>query len=603
MKRTKLLCCLILLPTLATTQELFIKTYDRFFTDRANTLEVLPGGRVAIAGASALQNSSQADILIHLLNEKGETVWAKTYSNGQRTEALDMLRASDGNLLIVFDAFNAGGTARAGWMKINPANGAVVWAKTAVPGCRLHKITRLSDGYLLTGDFVISSIDRDALAVKINDNGDVLWFKIFGEPGFEQLGECWQDPLGFIHCSGYHIELNESQGIYAKFTAAGDLPGAVQRYSIGNNTDLLSFIAPLENGDLFFAGNSQGFDDDFARAWTLTTDRDGNLKTSFTYKIEDRHIGVTDLLGLSDNELVLTLGRPAPSGTPAVMIKINGANDMLWQNTYKGDGPGNILWQVKAQGDGFAAVGTSTSGNQTNFMLAQTDREGKAGDCCPTQSGLLREEVTPEQSAFVPDFTPGFTTQNIVLNVADVSMIANTQCQPIRLDFSLGDSTLCPGECTGITLLDDTPGIAYTLEIEGAVEDSTQADRICHTEGPRIVVTRTATFNGCSKELSKEIEIGAKEDLFPNAFSPNGDGANDVFRPLYPCEVIYSSLKVYSRWGALVFETDDPDAGWDGRYNDQDAPSDVYVWRVEYEAIRSGAQQKFIKSGGVTLLR
>ena len=606
MKQPKLLfqaVCFLFLPALLSAQDVFIKTYDHFFNDRANAVEVLPNGRIVLAGATALQNSSQQNMMIMMINEQGETIWTKTYVTGQRTEAMDILRTADGNLLVVFDAFNASGEAKAGWMKINPMDGSIVWSKRAVNSSRLPKISPLKDGYLLTGDFVISSTDRDALAVKINENGDVMWYKIFGEPGYEQLGECWQDPVGFIHCSGYHIEINESQGIYARFTASGDMTGAIQRYSIGNNTDLLSHISPIENNGLLFAGNSQGFSDDFARAWTLTTDRDGNLKTSYTYGIDDRHIGVTDLITLPSDQFVLSLGRPSPSGTPAILIKINAQNDMLWQNTYKGDGAGNILWQVKSHGDGFATAGTSSTGNQNNFFLAKTDQEGKAGDCCPSASGLKRETVTPEQTAFVPDETTGFLAQNAIVTVLDEAAISKIICLPIRVDFEILDSTLCPGECTQITLLDNVAGVSYSLEIEGAMPDPLIPGRICHTDGGRIVVTRKGVVNGCENELSKIIEIGAKEDMFPNAFTPNGDGSNDVFRPIFPCEVVFSNLKVFSRWGELVFESDDPLVGWNGRIKDMDAASDVYVWRVEYEAIRLGEQQHFVEKGGVTLLR
>ena len=597
------LLLILLFPALLSAQEVFIKTYDHFFTDRANALEVLPNGRIVLAGATGLQNSSQQNMMIVMLNEKGETIWAKTYSNGQRTEALDIHQTSDGSLLVVFDAFNSSGEAKASWMKINPADGSVIWSRRANQSCRLPKISPLMDGYLLTGDFVISSTDRDALAVKINENGDLVWYHIFGEPGYEQLGECWQEPQGFIHCSGYHIETNESQGIYARFDAAGNMPGAIQRYSIGSNTDLLGHIAPLQNGGLFFAGNSQGFDDGFARAWTLTTDRDGNLKTSYTYGVAGKHIGVTDLISLPGDQCVLCLGRPAPSGTLATLIKINGANDMLWNNTYKGDGTGNILWQVKQYKDGFASIGTSTNNSQTNFLLAKTDREGKAGDCCPAASSLKRELVTPEQTSFVPNETLGFSTQNAILTVAAIPIIPKTICLPIALDFELADSTLCPGECTQLTLIDSTFGVNYKLVIEGATPDPNEPGRICHADGGRIVVTRKGEFNGCSNELLKIVEIGAKEDAFPNAFTPNGDGANDVFRPIFPCEVVFSNLKVFSRWGELVFETNEPATGWDGSFNGVEAPSDVYVWRVEYEGIRSGQQLHFVKKGDVSLLR
>lgn len=593
----------ILQPACLPAQAVFQKTYDHFFNDKANALEVLSNGQVVLAGATALQNSSLQNLMVVMLDETGKPLWTKTYSTGQRTEAMDILQTADGQLLIAFDAFNSSGEAKASWMKIKASDGALVWSKRASPSSRLPKISPLQDGYLLTGDFVISPTDRDAMAVKINENGEVVWYHIFGEPGYEQLGECWQGPQGIIHCSGYHIETNESQGIYARFDAAGNMPGAIQRYSIGSNTDLLSQISPIGDDGLLFAGNSQGFNDGFARAWTLTTDRDGNLKSSYTFGIKDKHIGVTDMISLPGDQFVLSLGRPAPSGTPATLLKISESNDMLWVNTYKGDGTGNILWQVKSYGDGLVTSGTSTSGNQSNLFLAKTDEKGVAGNCCPIASGLKRETVFPEQTAFVPAETLGFLAVNAVITVEEAYAIPNTICLPIDVDFDLADSTLCPGECTQITLLDSIEGVNYSLEIEGAALDPNEAGRICHTDGGRIVVTRKGDFNGCDNELSKIVEIGAKEDVFPNAFTPNGDGANDVFRPIYPCEVIFSNLKIYSRWGALVFETNEPTTGWDGQINGQDAPSDVYAWRVEYEAIRAGKQLRMTENGGVTLLR
>jgi gliding motility-associated-like protein len=203
----------------------------------------------------------------------------------------------------------------------------------------------------------------------------------------------------------------------------------------------------------------------------------------------------------------------------------------------------------------------------------------------------------------VPTETLGFASQNAIITAEDASLLTNIVCLPIEVDFEIADSTLCPGECTQITLVDNTPGVNYTLKIEGAETDPNTPGKICHTDGGRIVVTRKGTLNGCDNELSKIVEIGAKKDVFPNAFTPNGDGANDVFRPVYPCEVIYSHLKVYSRWGELVFETDSPTTGWDGKINGNDAPSDVYVWWLQYEAIRDGKQLKFEEKGGVSLLR
>jgi len=65
----------------------------------------------------------------------------------------------------------------------------------------------------------------------------------------------------------------------------------------------------------------------------------------------------------------------------------------------------------------------------------------------------------------------------------------------------------------------------------------------------------------------------------PNAFSPDGDGLNDVFRPVVTADLIRQfSMVVYNRWGQLIFETTNPAEGWDGK----DAPAGVYSWVISY---------------------
>jgi gliding motility-associated-like protein len=74
----------------------------------------------------------------------------------------------------------------------------------------------------------------------------------------------------------------------------------------------------------------------------------------------------------------------------------------------------------------------------------------------------------------------------------------------------------------------------------------------------------------------------ATADFFlPNAFSPNGDGRNDLF---FPFAVNIRELKyfrIFNRWGELVFETKSFGDGWNGTYKGQKQSPDAYLWTVE----------------------
>ncbi|WP_295125800.1 PKD domain-containing protein [uncultured Chitinophaga sp.] len=85
----------------------------------------------------------------------------------------------------------------------------------------------------------------------------------------------------------------------------------------------------------------------------------------------------------------------------------------------------------------------------------------------------------------------------------------------------------------------------------------------------------------------------------PSGFSPNGDGSNDVFM-VRGFGISKFNLKVFNRWGQLMFETNNPKSGWDGRFKGQLQPMDAYAYTV---VIEFSDGQKGSRTGSVTLLR
>lgn len=68
----------------------------------------------------------------------------------------------------------------------------------------------------------------------------------------------------------------------------------------------------------------------------------------------------------------------------------------------------------------------------------------------------------------------------------------------------------------------------------------------------------------------------------PNAFTPNGDGVNDVFRVKEGYQSIVSfKAQIFSRWGKLLFEWNDPSEGWDGCSGGNNVPDGAYYLRIE----------------------
>ncbi|MBK9764070.1 MAG: gliding motility-associated C-terminal domain-containing protein [Flavobacteriales bacterium] len=88
-------------------------------------------------------------------------------------------------------------------------------------------------------------------------------------------------------------------------------------------------------------------------------------------------------------------------------------------------------------------------------------------------------------------------------------------------------------------------------------------------------------FDCAARDSAQVIEYCPSAIFIPNAFTPNGDGTNDVFIPVGK-NIASLHLYVFDRWGTQLFESDDPTVGWDGTFAGDIVKNDVYVWRLEY---------------------
>lgn len=95
----------------------------------------------------------------------------------------------------------------------------------------------------------------------------------------------------------------------------------------------------------------------------------------------------------------------------------------------------------------------------------------------------------------------------------------------------------------------------------------------------------TASFvgaDGCTYRDSISVVLLNDQVYLPNAFTPNGDGLNDCLRPILSGDPQDWSLsmKVYSRWGELIYQSNDPTDCWDGTYQGEKAQIGAYLWMI-----------------------
>ncbi|MBK7887186.1 MAG: gliding motility-associated C-terminal domain-containing protein [Bacteroidetes bacterium] len=121
---------------------------------------------------------------------------------------------------------------------------------------------------------------------------------------------------------------------------------------------------------------------------------------------------------------------------------------------------------------------------------------------------------------------------------------------------------------------------------------------------PGIYSVSVGRANGCRRTATLEVQEICEPTVFvPNAFTPDDDGLNDIFRP-YVNNVLLYNFRVINRRGQIIFYSENPSEGWDGTYDGQDSPIGVYVFRVNYEGLdEDGIKVKKKMLGTVTLIR
>ena len=97
------------------------------------------------------------------------------------------------------------------------------------------------------------------------------------------------------------------------------------------------------------------------------------------------------------------------------------------------------------------------------------------------------------------------------------------------------------------------------------------------------------------------IDFGGGTIYFPNAFTPNKDRRNNVFKAV-GTEITSFELRIYDRWGELCFESKDIDQGWDGTYMGRRVGEDTFVWICDYMT-RCSEPEMVRKVGHVSIIK
>ncbi len=151
----------------------------------------------------------------------------------------------------------------------------------------------------------------------------------------------------------------------------------------------------------------------------------------------------------------------------------------------------------------------------------------------------------------------------------------------------------CPDAMVPLTV--PIEGVAYSWSTGGIGRAET-------VRGPGDYTFAVTDDNGCQHSGTFTVEaLDAEAQLFaPNAFTPDGDGINDLFT-IYGHGEEEARLTIYDRWGELLFDTKDSPPSWDGFYDGETVKQDVYVYQLQYRSVCSN--EVVNTTGHVTVVR
>lgn len=151
-----------------------------------------------------------------------------------------------------------------------------------------------------------------------------------------------------------------------------------------------------------------------------------------------------------------------------------------------------------------------------------------------------------------------------------------TQIVSPPTSFLPGDTNVC---AYGDLLLKTTVGFKSYLWNTGSTESAIKIKK------PGEYSLQVMDQQGCIGKDTMMVSQGncLLGFFMPTAFTPNRDGRNDILRPIVLGNIKKYQFAVYNRWGQLIFQTNDPNKGWNGDMNNRDESNNTFVWQCIYQ--------------------
>ncbi len=165
----------------------------------------------------------------------------------------------------------------------------------------------------------------------------------------------------------------------------------------------------------------------------------------------------------------------------------------------------------------------------------------------------------------------------------------------------LPEAFICIGDAGSTTLIATGQLTGVRFAWNTSVADTTRSLLVSRAGQYSLVATNRLT--GCRTNLQTVVTDRCEPRAFvPTAFTPNGDGVNDVLEVFTAYTTDYE-LRIFDRWGEVIFATTSPETKWDGTYKGEKYPPMVYAYIINYGAAYFPDRPRVTRRGSVLIIR
>lgn len=285
-------------------------------------------------------------------------------------------------------------------------------------------------------------------------------------------------------------------------------------------------------------------------------------------------------------------------------------SDTSWFYVYAGDSMCYAIDSFRVDYMGFTITANDTAicaGEQATIFSTHDSFTSLTYSWTPTST------IVSGATSSSPVVNPSTTTTYTVVAQNTNGCTATDTAQVVVSGFDPNNITVTADNDTiygsGGTYLHVTPssGFTYAWVPPFDLNNPNSPNPFATPDVPSVttyIVELTENGSGCKyyKEITIyafEVLCGEPDVFIPNAFTPNNDNENDLLfvRGRNVEEMV---LKIYNRWGELVFETDDQTVGWDGTFKGELVDPAVFVYHLSVICVDG---QEYFKKGNVTVIR